>query len=218
MPRKRPKTAEDLPTYRKPALPPLAVPEHLEPFLAGIELRRIVEKYGVDNIQLILGVLAEQTRREMIDRRRRETFDAWQVNMRPLAAATIASPPSLKTSEERRATSRYRRHRQEGLDFTIRKQARVRELEIGLAIKLEREQDSWHRRELIGIVNGVKAGMTVAQIARELGCSASTVEHRLAEIRNAAVVAAEAEQLAIPCPASGQNEGLGTNAPVKVEG
>lgn len=217
MPRKRPKTAEDLPTYRKPALPSLAVPEHLEPFLAGIELRRIVEKYGVGNVQLILGVLAEQARSEMIDRRRRETLDAWQVNMRPLAPATIASLPSLKTSKERRATRRYRRHRQEGLDFTIRQQARVRQLETGLAIILEKEPEGWHRSELVGIVNGVRTGMTAGQIAERLGCSTSTVERRLAEIRQAAI-SAEVEQLASPCPLAGQNDGLGTKPPTTLEG
>jgi hypothetical protein len=50
------------------------VPEHLEPFLAGIELRRIVEKYGVANVELIVGVMAEQARREMIAQRSRETL------------------------------------------------------------------------------------------------------------------------------------------------
>lgn len=194
MPPKRPKTADDLPTYRKPVLPPLALADDLEGFLEGLQLRRIVEKYGVDNLRLVLSVIAEQARRELIDRRRRETQDAWKAGMRPLAYATPPKLPTLQPVDQRRRSRRYRRHREEHIDCTIREQARLRQLETGLAIILEKELVGWHRNELVVIVNGVKAGMTTAQIAQDLGCSVSTVELRLTKLRNATVTG-EVEQL-----------------------
>jgi hypothetical protein len=194
MPRKRPKTADDMPTYRKPILPSLPLADRLEGFVEGIQLRRIVEKYGAQGVELVLDLIAEQTRRELIDKRRRESQDAWKANVRPLGAAAPRLP-SLQTVEQRRSTRRYRRHREESIDYTIREQARVRQLEAGLAIILEDDPDGWHRRELVDIVNGVRAGMTVAQIALDLGCSVSTVELRLTKLRNAAVTG-EIEQLA----------------------
>jgi len=215
VPRKRPKTAEDMPTYRGPILRPLPLADRLEGFVDGIQLRRIVEKYGAQGVELVLAIIAEQTRRELIDRRRRENQDAWKTNVRPLGPAAAPRLPSLQTVEKRRSTRRYRRHREESIDYTIREQARVRQLETGLAAILENEPEGWHRSELVGIVNGVRAGMTTGQIAHELGCSVSTVERRLDEIRSAAV-AAEIAQLAKPCPESGQNEGLGTDSSVYV--
>jgi hypothetical protein len=216
MPRTRKKTEADRPTYR-PTRPPLSVPEDLEPFLEGVELRRIVEKYGAVNIQLVVEMIAEQARRELIDRRSRENLDAWKANMRPLAAATTAGLESLDTSDARRRAVRYRRHREEEVDVRIREQVRVRQLEDGLSIILEREPDSWERRRLVEFVDGVRAGKPVAQIALEAKVSAATVESGLREVRNARV-AAEAEQLANPSPHNELNDGRGTKTPVLIEG
>lgn len=169
MPRKRPKTEADRPS----------VPEHLEPFLAGVELRRIVEKYGVANVQLIVGVMAEQTRREMIARRSRETLDLMKANVRPAQTAlTVDKEPT-----------------------------RANQLEDGVAHILETQPDSWQRRQLVEIADRVKAGMSAAQTAYEVGVSTRTVERRLAEIREAAA-AAEMEALAKTCPQGGQSGGV----------
>lgn len=53
---------------------------------------------------------------------------------------------------------------------------------------------------MVEIVNGVEAGQSVAQIAQELGVHAPTVERRLADVRKAAAVSVEAEQLSSSCP------------------
>jgi DNA-directed RNA polymerase specialized sigma24 family protein len=196
MPRKGPKTSDDLPTYGKPILPPLALADDLEGFLEGLALRRIIHKYGVDNLQFVLSVIAEQARQELIDRRRRETQDAWKSNTKPvLAYATAPSLPALRPLDERRGSRHYRRHREEHVDSTILEQARVRQLETGLAFILESEPEGWPRNELVAIVDGVRAGLSVSEIAQDLGCSVSTVELRLAKLRNAAV-SGEIEQLA----------------------
>jgi hypothetical protein len=202
MPLKRPKTAADRPTYRPSSTPPLAVPDQLQPFLAGMEIQRIVYKYGVANVQLVLGVIAELARREMVEQRSRETLDLWKSNVRPLASATTPELASLPSSDERRRTPRYRRHREATVDTTIRQQTRVREIEAGLAVILEHEPDGWERRELVDIANGVKAGKTVAEIADELGVSVSTIERRLTDLREA-VCGQKSASL------SGLNEGLG---------
>jgi DNA-binding NarL/FixJ family response regulator len=186
MPRKRLKTAADRSIYRPPSTPPLAVPDQLQPFLAGMEIQRIVTKYGVANVQLVLGVIAELARREMVEQRSRETLDLWKSNVRPLASVTMPELASLTTSEKRRSAPRYRRHREAAVDTTIRQQTRVREIEAGLAIILEKEPDGWYRRELVDIANSVKAGETVAEIADGLSISVSTIERRLAELREAA--------------------------------
>jgi len=45
--------------YRPPSTPPIAVPEHLQPFVvAGVELRRIVEQCGLANVQAVLGAMS----------------------------------------------------------------------------------------------------------------------------------------------------------------
>jgi hypothetical protein len=216
MPRKRPKTAADRPTYRPPSMPTIAVPEQLQPFLAGIAIRHIIDRYGMDNVQVVLGaMIAEQARRELIDRRTSETLDGWKTNMRPMAAATTAGPGPLPTSDERRRTQRYRRYRQESVDSVIQRQARDRELEAGLAAILEREETiPGYRQQVTEIVDRVEAGQSAARIAQELGVSPSTVERRLAEVRKGALVSVEAEQLSNPCPSSGPNDGLGTNIPL----
>jgi len=70
MPRKRPKTAADRPTYRPPSMPSIGVPEELQPFLVAMATRHVVEQYGLDNVQVVLGaMIAERARRELIDRR-----------------------------------------------------------------------------------------------------------------------------------------------------
>jgi hypothetical protein len=101
MPRKRQKTDADLPTYRRPSSPPLPVPEDIEPFLAGVGLRRIAEQFGVANVQLVLEAIAKQERRELIERRSRETLDAWKAGARPMAA-TSAELIALPASDVRR--------------------------------------------------------------------------------------------------------------------
>jgi transposase len=103
------------------------------------------------------------------------------------------------------------------VDSVIREQVRVRELEDGLAVILEREPDSWERRRLVEFVDGVRAGKAVAQIALEAKVSAATVERGLREVRNARI-AAEAEQLASPGPENKLNDGRGTKLPVLIEG
>lgn len=178
MPRKRPKTEADRPNYRTPAMPPLAVPEHLEPFLAGVELRRIVEKYGVANVELIVGVMAEQARREMIAHRSRETLDLMKANVRPAQTA-----------------------------LTVDKQpTRANQLEDGVAHILATEPDSWQRRQLVEIADGVQAGKTLAEVAQEVGVRLRTAERRVAYLKKAA---AEMEALTKACSECGQNGGGG---------
>src|SRR5258707_10222164 len=128
MPRKRSKTEADRPNYRPPSTPQIAVPERLEPFLAGIELRRIVEVYGVANVQLVLGVMAEQARREMIEGRSRETLDLMKAKARPMASISVPGLAQLPSSDKRRRARRYRRHREAAIDTTILQQQRVREI------------------------------------------------------------------------------------------
>lgn len=214
MPRKRPKTEADRPTYRASSTPPLAVPDQLQPFLAGMEIQRAVQKYGVANVQLVLGVIAALARRELIDERRREILDAWKSKMRLLVSATAPQLPSLQTSDARRRQRRYRRHREAEMDSTIRQQTRARELEDGLAILLESGADAWYRRQLDEIVERAKAGETATQIGRELRVSTRTIERRLSEIRNAALGAAE--RPTSTCPISGQDGGRGTNIPLSI--
>jgi predicted ArsR family transcriptional regulator len=67
---------------------------------------------------------------------------------------------------------------------------------MGLSVIVERkERLTGNRRQVVEIVNGVEAGQSVAQIAQELGVHASRVERRLADVRKAAAVSVEAEQL-----------------------
>ena len=107
--------------------------------------------------------------------------------MKPMAAATIAVPPALASSDQRRGTKGYRRHRQESVDAVIQQQARDRELEAGLAAILGRkEKIPGHHAQIAEIVDRIEAGQTVAQIAKEMGIGPATVERRLADIREAA--------------------------------
>ncbi len=185
MPRKRPKTAADRPVYR-PAPAPI-VPGVLEPYLDGLELRRIVERYGVANLQLALSLIAEQHRREMVERRSQEIRDAWKENARPLGPVRIPALSGLRSSRDARNSPRYRGHREEHLDKLIRIQQRERELEAGLAVIMESNADSWKKKELADIVHRATSGQTSAEIAAALGTSVRTIENRLSELRQAGV-------------------------------
>jgi hypothetical protein len=210
MPRSRRKTEADRPTYR----PPSNSPSYLTPFLAGRLLRRIVEQCGMNNVRAVLGAMGGPPR-ELIERRCSETLDGWKSGMRPMVAATVEAPAPLMPSDERRSIPGYRRHREAAIDSIISKQARDRELEDGLAVILERkERVPGYRRQVVEIVDGIEAGQTVAQIALGLGVHPRTVERRLVDIRKAAAVSAEAEQLSGPCPPAGQNDGLGPEPPL----
>lgn len=182
MPRKRPKTALDRPMYRPSA--PRAVPEPLEPFMDGMELRRIVERYGLDNLQLALALIAEQQRREMVARRCRDTQDAWKENARPIAPVSI--PSAVAGRQWHRRTQTLEQH----LDNVIYQRARVRELEDGLALMLDELGDGSlaclrKKAQLREIVSRIRDGDTAAQIASALHISETTVENRLAELRKA---------------------------------
>jgi hypothetical protein len=189
--RSKRKTDADKATYHGSSTTP-AVPEQLQSFVDGIELRRIVDRYGAENVQLALGVIARQ---ELIDRRNRETLDNWKANMRPLGPASLPRPDSLPSSDALRQTPGYRRCREAGVDSIIRQQLRIGHLEAGLAVIVETQPDSWHRRQLVEIVDGIKAGKSATQIAVDMGVGRATIDRRLAEVRNARVNA-EAEELA----------------------
>ena len=183
MPRKRPKTAADRPTYRPTA--PLSVPQKLEPFLDGLELRRIVQQYGLQNVELALALIAERQRREMIERRLQEIRDAWKQNVRPRGPIRI--PRAVGGRQWRRHNQTLEQH----LDNVIFHEARIRELEDGLAIVLDQIGGGSFARlrkraQLMDIVSRVKDGETAAQIAKALHVSERTVENRLAELREAA--------------------------------
>lgn len=191
MPRKRPKTAADRPVYRPSA--PMDVPQALEPFLDGLALRQIVERYGLHNLQLALDRIAEEHRRELVERRSQEIRDAWKTNTRPLAPIRIPHVSVMRTARESRSASGYRGHREEGLDSLIRKQARARELEDGLAVISDRGVHPEKRAQLVQIVDRANAGESASEIAAALNVSVRTVEGRLAELREAAVVHEELE-------------------------
>jgi len=53
--RSKRKTDADKATYHGSSTTP-AVPEQLQSFVDGIELRRIVDRYGAENVQLALGI------------------------------------------------------------------------------------------------------------------------------------------------------------------
>ncbi len=184
MPRRKPKTAADRPPTKVPT--PMALPPELEPFVAGMELERIVQRFGVEDIQLVLNILAEQTRRELIARRSSEVRDAWKTNVRPLGPVQIPHLSALRTSRDSRRSPGYRRHREEHLDGVIRKQARVRELEKGLAVMQEQCIDVCRKEHLRQIVERASAGATAMEIAAALGIGERSVEARLAELREAA--------------------------------
>jgi DNA-binding phage protein len=101
----------------------------------------------------------------------------------------------LPSSDALRQTPGYRRCREAGVDSIIRQQLRIGHLEAGLAVIVETQPDSWHRRQLVEIVDGIKAGKSATQIAVDMGVGRATIDRRLAEVRNARVNA-EAEELA----------------------
>lgn len=183
MPRKRQKTDADRPVYRPSA--PTTVPKELEPFFDRLELRRIVERYGMHNVQFVLARIAEQQRREMIERRSQEIRDAWKEKLRPLGPIRAPRPVAG------RRWHRHTRTREESLDNVIAHQARLRELEKGLNVMLERAIHLDSKHQFVEIVDRTKAGETAAQIAGALGISERTVETRLAELRKAAVTEEE---------------------------
>jgi hypothetical protein len=184
MPRTRPKTALDRPHYR-PSPPPPQVPEGLEQYVDGLVFRQIVERYGVQNVQRALELIAEHQRREMIERRSQEIRDNWKENVRPLAAIRIPRLPAIPTAL----------HREERLDSEIKQQARARQLEDGLAVLVERGGlDEWERRQLTAIVAATNAGETAEQIAAALGVSARTIWYRLESVRNADKIAVACEK------------------------
>src|ERR1700722_14345587 len=198
MPRTRKKTDADRPMYRPPS-EPVNEQEQFLAALAGANLRHIVYRYGRANVDAVLDAIAADARRQLNDRQRLEIQDLWHVQARPLIPVSVPRVDSLASSEERRRGQRYRRHREQDVDSVIREQVRVRQLEDGLSIILEREPDSWERRRLVEFVDGVRDGKSVSQIALEAKVSAATVERGLREVRNARI-AAEAEQLAKPRP------------------
>lgn len=189
MPRKRQKTDADRPTYRPPAS--IAVPKELEPFFDRMELRRIVARYGMHNVQFVLALIAEEQRREMIERRSQEIRDAWKEKMRPMAPTRLPHV-GVPSTRESRSKPGYRSHREEGLDKLIRKQERARELEDGLAVILESRNDL-RKAQFTEIVHRATEGQTAADIAVALGISVRTVESRLAEVRQSAVAKEEKE-------------------------
>jgi hypothetical protein len=216
MPRTRKKTDADRPTYR-PTSQPVNEQEQFLAALAGANLRHIVDRYGRANVDAVLDAIAVDARRQLNDRQRLEIQDLWHAQARPLIPVSVPRVDSLASSDERRRAQRYRRHREEDVDASIREQVRVRQLEHGLAVILEREPDSWERRRLVEFVDGVRAGRPVAHIALEANVSTATVERGLREVRNARV-AAEAGELASPSPHNELNDGRGTNIPVSIEG
>jgi hypothetical protein len=216
MPRTRKKTEADRPTYR-PSPQPVNEQEQFLAALAGANLRHIVDRYGRANVDAVLDAIAADARRQLNDRQRLEIQDLWHAQARPLIPVSVPRLDSPPSSAAQRRAERYRRHREEDVDSVIREQVRVRQLEDGLSIILEREPDSWERRRLVEFVDGVRAGKAVAQIALEAKVSATTVERGLREVRNARI-AAEAEQLANPSPHNELNDGRGTNIPVLIEG
>jgi len=186
MPRKRTKTAADRPAYRAPAPTPL--PQELEPYLDALHLRRIVQQYGV---QRVLELIAEQQRREMVERRAQETMDGWKSNMRPLAPIRVPRAVASQTWH------RCNQTREQSLDNVIAHQTRIRELELGLSVILEQAVPTEFKHQLIEIVDRVRAGETAAQIAAALDVSERTVAERLADLRRAAVTEEEEELSAV---------------------
>ena len=132
-----------------------ATPIPDETFLDGMELGRIVKKYGIENVRRVLDAVA-----------------APSTAIRP-----IRIPAKLRSKLE------------EHLDEVALEQARVRNLEDGLAAILGSGMDAWRKRQMKDIVNQTLAGRTAAQIAEDLEVSDATVERRLAELREAAVKA-----------------------------
>jgi len=189
MPRKRPKTELDRPAYRPTAR--MIAPERLEPFLDQLHLRRIVSRYGLSDVQLALALIAEDGRREMIERRSQEVRDAWKEKLRPMAPVRLphAEVPSARES---RSKPGYRSHLEEHLDKLIRRQERARELQDGLAVILETNNDI-RKAQFAEIVHRATEGQTAAEIAAAIGISVRTVESRLAEVRQAAVEKEEQE-------------------------
>ena len=175
--------------YRPTA--PMIAPERLEPFLDQLHLRRIVSRYGLTDVQLALALIAEEQRREMVERRSQQIRDAWKEKMRPMAPMRLPQV-AVPSARESRGKAGYRNHREEGLDKLIRKQERARELQDGLAVILESKNDL-RKPQFMEVVLRAMEGQTAAEIAAALGISVRTVESRLAEVRQAAVEKEEKE-------------------------
>ncbi|HKT87952.1 MAG TPA: hypothetical protein VJQ59_05925, partial [Candidatus Sulfotelmatobacter sp.] len=139
----------------------LAVPAPAEYETAvrdGAELRRMADRYGVENLLLVLGAVARE-----------------QNPPKPLGPIRI--PPLRDTRP-----SEIEVH----LDKVIRKHARDRELDAGLEAILASGMDEWRKREITQIVAHTVAGLTAEQVGEVIGISVSTVERRLNEVRQAA--------------------------------
>lgn len=124
----------------------------------GVELRRMAERYGIENLLLVLGAVARE-----------------QSPGKPLGPIRI--PPLRDTRP-----SEIEVH----LDKVIRKHARDRELDAGLEAILSSGMDEWRKREIMQIVAHTVAGLTAQQVAEVVGVSNATVERRLNEVRQAA--------------------------------
>lgn len=76
-------------------------PDALEPFLDGIEIRRLLDKYGAD-IPAIIAMVVDKSRGGIVDQRRLETLDNFRAGLRPtLTAATVAPRPTKAAFLER---------------------------------------------------------------------------------------------------------------------
>jgi hypothetical protein len=172
----------------------------------------------MDNVKAVLGAMTVQPQlRELVERRGSEMRDAWKSNAKPMTAATAPELAPLPPSEQLRRAPGYRRHREAGIDAVIRKQERDRELEAGLLVVLDRSETMpGYRSQAAEIVDRVEAGQSVAQIAEEMAIDASTVVRRLRDVRKAAAVAAEAEQLSGSCPPSEPFDYVGPQTPLEL--
>ena len=111
------KTEADRPIYRPPNFDAAIrlAGRARRAVLAGVELRRIVEEFGMSNVQAVLGaMIAQQGRRELVERRAqlRLVTTGKSKYARPIVAATTGELAPSATSDERRKEPRYRRHRE----------------------------------------------------------------------------------------------------------
>jgi hypothetical protein len=127
--------------------------------------------------------MAEQARREMIAQRSRETLDLMKAKVRPAQIALrVAKEPT-----------------------------RASQLEDGVAGILETKPNTWQRRQLIEVADAVKAGKSIAEVAKEVGLTLRTAERRVASLKRAAE---EMESLSKSRPHTGQSGGVGPETPL----
>jgi hypothetical protein len=90
-------------------------------------------------------------------------------------------------------------------------------LEAGLLVFIDRpEKTPGYHSQVAEIVDRVEAGQSIAQIAEAMAIDPSTVVRRLRDLRQAAAVAAEAEQLSDPCPPSEPFDYAGSLPPLEL--